>query len=108
VERLHLDEYRRLGLDPRRAHWRQRSHSLSTCAVTHSREPIPAANSNTPLFRWTADTTVPGGGFWIYNLDSKTVLGGSPMLVGHNYRTDIFVGTVQATKNQWAELTPTK
>ncbi len=67
-----------------------------------------AANSNTLLFRWTSDATVPGGGFWIYNVDSKTVISGTPMLVGHNYRVDIFVGTNWATSSQWAVLTPTR
>jgi hypothetical protein len=51
---------------------------------------------------------VPGGGFWIYNLDSKTVLNGSAMLINHTYWLDIFVGSVRATVTNWAVLTPTK
>jgi PKD repeat protein len=30
------------------------------------------SNSNTLNFRWISDSTAPSGGFWIYNLDSKT------------------------------------
>jgi PKD domain len=69
-----------------------------------------ASNSNTLNFRWTSDSTVAGGGFWIYNLDSKTALGGSAFVIGTNYRIDVLVGSgnVQATANTWALLTPVK
>jgi hypothetical protein len=67
-----------------------------------------ASNSNTLQFRWTSDSSVPGGGFWIYNLDSRTALNGSAMVIGHNYRLDIFVGSVRATATQYAVLKPTK
>ena len=66
------------------------------------------ANGNTVNFRWTSDTSAPGGGFWIYNLDSKTVLGGSPMVVNTTYRVDVFVGDVKATATMWALLKPVK
>jgi hypothetical protein len=67
-----------------------------------------AANSNTLNFRWTSDSSSPGGGFWIYNLDSRTAINNSAMVVGHNYNVDIFVGSVRATATQWAILVPTK
>jgi hypothetical protein len=31
------------------------------------------SSAGTNLFRWATDSTVPGGGFWIYNLDSKAL-----------------------------------
>jgi hypothetical protein len=67
-----------------------------------------ASNSNTLLFRWSADATAPGGGFWIYNLDSKTAINNSAMVVNTTYRVDIFVGTARATGSTWALLKPVK
>lgn len=67
-----------------------------------------ASNSNTLQFRWSADATAPGGGFWIYNLDSKTAINGSAMVVNTEYRVDIFVGTARATTLTWALLKPVK
>jgi hypothetical protein len=60
-----------------------------------------ASNGNTLNFRF-AD------GFWIYNLDSRTVLDGSPLAVGTQYKIDIWVNSVKATTSQWALLTPKK
>jgi hypothetical protein len=54
--------------------------------------------SSTNLFRWSTD------GFWIYNLDSKAL----GMVVGGNYRIDIYVGAVKATVDDWAVLQPVK
>jgi hypothetical protein len=67
-----------------------------------------ASNSNTLNFRWTSDPSAPGGGFWIYNLDSKTALGGSALVVNKTYRVDVFVRSVQATSTKYALLTPVK
>jgi hypothetical protein len=67
-----------------------------------------ASNSNTLYFRWTSDTTAPGGGFWIYNLDSRTALNGSALVINTTYRVDVFVGTVRATSTKWALLKPVK
>jgi hypothetical protein len=67
-----------------------------------------ASNSNTLNFRWTSDSSAAGGGFWIYNLDSGKAINNSPMVVGHNYNVDIFVGPVRATVTQWAILSPQK
>jgi len=60
-----------------------------------------ASNGDTLSFRF-AD------GFWIYNLDSRTVLNGSPLVVGTEYRIDIYVGANKATGAQWALLKPKK
>jgi len=67
-----------------------------------------ASNGNTLYFRWTSDATTPGGGFWIYNLDSKTALNGSALVIGTTYKVDIFVGNVKATTSTWALLKPVK
>jgi hypothetical protein len=67
-----------------------------------------ASNGNTLYFRWTSDTSAPGGGFWIYNLDSKTVLGGSALAINKTYRVDVYIGNVKATVTTWALLTPVK
>jgi len=71
-----------------------------------------ASNSQSLYFRWTSDVSVPGGGFWIFNLDSKTVLNGNPMVVNHCYRIDIFVdGSTEAdraTTTTWGLLKPIK
>lgn len=67
-----------------------------------------ASNSNTLYFRWTADSTAPGGGFWIYNLDSRTALNGAALAIGTTYRVDVFVGTAKATTTKWALLKPVK
>ncbi|MBW8751812.1 MAG: PKD domain-containing protein [Propionibacteriales bacterium] len=63
-----------------------------------------ASSSNTNLFRWTTDSTAPGGGFWIYNLDSKALA----LVVGQYYRIDIKVNGVLATGTDWAILQPVK
>ena len=67
-----------------------------------------ASNGNTAYFRWTSDSSAPGGGFWIYNLDSKTALNGSALLINTTYRVDVFVGSVKATSTKWALLKPVK
>jgi hypothetical protein len=51
------------------------------------------SSAGTNRFRWTTDSSVPGGGFWIYNLDSKAL----GLVVGTRYRVDIYVGPNQAT-----------
>jgi PKD repeat protein len=56
------------------------------------------SSGNTPSMRWTED------GFWIYNLDSKTL----GLKTNQNYRLNIFVGSVQATVANWVILSPTK
>jgi hypothetical protein len=62
------------------------------------------SSAGTNMFRWTSDLSAPGGGFWIYNLDSK-YLG---LIVNNLYRVDIYVGTVKATTTNWAVLQPVK
>ena len=54
--------------------------------------------SSTNQFRWSTD------GFWIYNLDSKAL----GLIVGNNYRVDIYVDAVRATTDTWAVLQPVK
>ena len=54
--------------------------------------------SSTNLFRWSTD------GFWIYNLDSKAL----GLVVNNNYRVDIYVDAVKATRDTWAVLQPVK
>ena len=63
-----------------------------------------ASSANTNLFRWTSDSTAPGGGFWIYNLDSKAL----SLITNSYYRIDITVDGNQATKTDWAVLQPVK
>jgi hypothetical protein len=67
-----------------------------------------ASNGNTLNFRWSADTGLAGGGFWIFNLDTRNVLNGGPLAVGTTYRIDIYVAGTKATTSKWALLTPTK
>lgn len=67
-----------------------------------------ASNGNTLYFRWTSDSAAPGGGFWIYNFDSRTALNGSALVVNTTYRIDVFVGSVKATATTWALLKPVK
>ena len=55
------------------------------------------SSAGTSQFRWTTD-------FWIYNLDSKAL----GLVVGNNYRVDVFVGGVKATVSNWAVLQPVK
>jgi hypothetical protein len=62
------------------------------------------SSAGTNRFRWTTDSSVPGGGFWIYNLDSKAL----GLVVGTRYRVDIYVGPNQATRDTWAVLQPVK
>jgi hypothetical protein len=63
-----------------------------------------ASSGNTVLFRWTADPTVEGGGFWTYNLDSRSL----GLLVNTCYRVDVDVDGVRATDDEWALLKPVK
>jgi hypothetical protein len=67
-----------------------------------------SSSAGTNLFRWSADPSVAGGGFWIYNLDSRNAINGSPMVVGQVYRINIYVGTVLATGSDWALLMAVK
>jgi hypothetical protein len=65
------------------------------------------SSAGTNRFRWTTDSSVPGGGFWIYNLDSKAL----GLVVNNLYRVDIYVGPNQATlatRDTWAVLQPVK
>ncbi|WP_448595277.1 PKD domain-containing protein [Thermoflexus hugenholtzii] len=62
------------------------------------------SSAGTNRFRWTADSSVPGGGFWIYNLDSKAL----GLVVNNLYRIDIHVGSNLATRDTWAVLQPVK
>jgi len=62
------------------------------------------SSAGTNLFRWTTDSTVLGGGFWIYNLDSKAL----GLVVNNLYRIDINVGANLATRDTWAVLAPVK
>ena len=55
------------------------------------------SSAGTSQFRWTT-------GFWIYNLDSKAL----GLVVGNNYRVDVYVGAVKATVSNWAVLQPIK
>lgn len=63
-----------------------------------------ASSANTNSFRWTADSTVTAGGFWIYNLDSKALA----LQIGKTYRLDVRVDGHLATGSTWALLTPVK
>jgi hypothetical protein len=60
-----------------------------------------ASAGQTVSFRWTADSSVVGGGFWIYNLDTNG------LTVGKTYEVRVMVGAV-ASSNTWAILKPTK
>jgi hypothetical protein len=62
------------------------------------------SSAGTNQFRWTADLSVPGEGFWIYNLDSKAL----GLIVNNLYRVDAYVGMVKATVSNWAVLQPVK
>ncbi|MGH3132677.1 MAG: PKD domain-containing protein [Gaiellaceae bacterium] len=62
------------------------------------------SSAGTNLFRWTSDPSAPGGGFWIYNLDS----GALGLSLNTGYRVDIYVGAVKATMDEWALLMPVK
>jgi PKD repeat protein len=63
-----------------------------------------SSNSGTSGFRWTTDATVAGGGFWIYNLDSKAL----GLVTNNFYRVDIYVGATKATVATWGVLQPVK
>jgi hypothetical protein len=63
-----------------------------------------ASSANTSAFRWTSDATAPGGGFWIYNLDSKALA----LIVNNFYRVDAYVGSNLATGTTWGILQPVK
>jgi PKD repeat protein len=60
------------------------------------------ANSNSEYFRWSPD------GFWIYNLDTRTILSGSSLITGKSYRIDALVGTEKATDDEWGLLQTVK
>lgn len=62
------------------------------------------SSGNTNLFRWTSDASALGGGFWIYNLDSKAL----GLVVNNLYRVDVSVGGIKATVDTWAVLQPVK
>lgn len=62
------------------------------------------SSAGTNLFRWTSDASVPGGGFWIYNLDSKAL----GLVVNNVYKVDVYVGSATATIVKWAVLQPVK
>jgi hypothetical protein len=62
------------------------------------------SSAGTNEFRWTNDSSAPGGGFWIYNLDSKAL----GLVVNNLYRVDVYVGLVKATASNWAVLSPVK
>jgi len=62
------------------------------------------SSTGTNAFRWTTDPSVTGGGFWIYNLDSKAL----GLIVNNLYRVDAYVGSVKATVSNWAVLMPVK
>ena len=62
------------------------------------------SSAGTSGFRWTDDSSAPGGGFWIYNLDSKAL----GLVVNNLYRVDLYVGTLKATASNWAVLSPVK
>ena len=67
-----------------------------------------ASSGNTLYFRWTSDLSAPGGGFWIYNFDTRTALNGKALVVNQTYRLDVYVGSVKATVSTWALLKATK
>jgi hypothetical protein len=64
-----------------------------------------ASSGNTTSFRWTADSTVAGGGFWIYNLDSSGT--GFGLTTNTTYEVHVVVnGACQ--NNTYALLKPVK
>lgn len=63
-----------------------------------------SSSSGTNVFRWTTDATAPGGGFWIYNLDSKAL----GLVTNNVYRVDASVNGVKATVTDWGVLQPVK
>lgn len=63
-----------------------------------------SSSGGTDAFRWTTDATVPGGGFWIYNLDSKAL----GLVTNNFYRVDAYVNGVKATMTDWGVLQPVK
>jgi hypothetical protein len=63
------------------------------------------ANNDTLYFRWTADVSAPGGGFWIYNLDTKN--SSQPKFeLTKTYRIDASIGGIigGGTGSQYALL----
>lgn len=62
------------------------------------------SSAETNAFRWTTDSSAPGGGFWIYNLDSKAL----GLVVNNLYRVDVYIDAVKATVSNWAVLQPVK
>jgi len=81
-----------------------------TSGTTGSSDPVETyadagqSSAGTNLFRWTSDPSVTGGGFWIYNLDSKAL----GLVVNNLYRVDVYVGSNLATGSTWAVLQPVK
>ena len=64
-----------------------------------------ASSANTTAFRWVADSTATGGGYWIYNLDTSGK--GFGFSVGTTYQVRVVVnGLCVSTK--YAVLQPTK
>jgi hypothetical protein len=65
-----------------------------------------ASSGNTVAFRWTADSSIAGGGFWIYNLDSGGK--GWGFTVGpHSYQVRVVVDGI-CVNTTYAVLKPTK
>jgi PKD repeat protein len=82
----------------------------NTSGTTSASDPVEEyadagqSSSGTNLFRWTTDVSAPGGGFWIYNLDSKAL----GLIVNNYYRVDVYVGANKASTTNWAVLQPVK
>lgn len=63
------------------------------------------SNNGDMYFRWSTD------GFWIYNLDTRTILNGGPLVIGNTYRVDVWVTSlagVKATDDEFALLQSVK
>jgi hypothetical protein len=60
-----------------------------------------SSSAGTTSFRWTTDSTAPGGGYWIYNLDT------SGFSVGTAHNVYVKVGSTQANTN-YADIVTTK
>jgi hypothetical protein len=62
-----------------------------------------ASSGNTQSFRWTGDSSVAGGGFWIFDLDSSGK--GFGLTLNTCYRIDIYInGSTLVTGTDWALL----
>jgi hypothetical protein len=60
-----------------------------------------SSSAQTQSFRWTSDSSAPGGGFWIYNLDT------TGFSVGTVHNVYVKVGNTQANTN-YADIVTTK